>query len=83
MIMSNEQINSLRKFAQIIIEGSVFNGGDWSGGSVQEMAEEFGLIVTEPYNSVIHGETEGEFEEGDSIYVLSDFMCDNEDHLNQ
>lgn len=66
--------DKLVKFAREII-GKVLDGCDWYGGSVQELAEECGLIEPEIYDPDKHGDDYlGLFEPGDTIYFFADVL---------
>lgn len=48
-------------------EGGIVDGADW-----QDSLEKDGILIPEPYSYERHGEpASGEFEEGDTIYVIA------------
>lgn len=67
-----ETSRALAEFLKWAMEDGPFNGCDLDGGSVQDKAEELGLLKIEPYDEAKHGESEFDIDPGDDWYVLSD-----------
>lgn len=67
-VVAMEQENArLRKFWERARDNA-FEGCDMDGGEIQEVGLELGLLRSEPYDPIKHGDHEG-FEEGDTICV--------------
>ena|SRR3990167_1581267 len=68
---SNKQLVA---FAREAID-TAFQGGGLDGGDIQEMGVKYGLLMDEKFDPAKHGEDLSvEFEEGDTIYVLTDII---------
>lgn len=65
----------LSEFCRFILAGSSWQGADVDGGVAQDMAERLGLIVSEPFDPVKHGEN-GDFAPGDPWFRFSDIVAE-------
>ncbi|PDO11589.1 MAG: hypothetical protein BLM47_00170 [Candidatus Reconcilbacillus cellulovorans] len=69
-----EENQKLKTFSRRVI-AEALRGNDWWGGSIQDFAEELGLIVAEPFDPERHGEYHADvFEPGDPFYVFADIL---------
>jgi len=63
----------LAEFAQWVIVNGSFEGCDIDGGSLQDKAIEYGILVQVPYDPEKHGrQYYGELDPGEPWYVFSD-----------
>ena len=72
-LAQHKPVAPLAEFARWAIEKGCFDGCDLDGGSIQDKAENLGIIVRTQYDPEKHGDS-GEAEPGDDWFVFADWL---------